>query len=155
MSDVTVRLDSEDRSAIVKELASVVKVELREIRSLLAQPDGMFQGIQLVTAAEVAEDMAKSPRQLYRMESAGQLPRRRQISRRKTAYFAHELEKLPPEAVMVRDQRTISRPKLARKLGLDKRTITAMVKSGELPEPIDGRWFVSDIDRWLLSRPQV
>ena len=118
-------------------------------------PYGDTPGIQVLSPDQVAEEKGRSKRHLPRMESTGELPRRRQIGCRRVGYFAHEVAGKPAEAVMVCDMRTIDRESLAEKLGLGRKTIDRLVTARKLPPPAEdtGLWFERDIDAWLLKLP--
>ena len=112
-------------------------------------------GIQVLNLTQAAQLVGKSPRQVLRLEDDGHLPYRRRITQRLTGYFAHELEGLEVELVIVRDPRTLGRGQVAKKLSVNERTISRMVRVGELPAPDNGRWYEHTLDAWLLTRPQV
>jgi len=158
MSNLTVRLHRHDIATIATELEKVVNRALEAHRPR-SQPSAVNDnqigaGIRVLTIDEVAELLSRSVRQLYRLEQAGKLPRRRLISLRRIGYLLHEIEGLPAEAVTVLDRRIIRREALAKKLSLHKVTVTQLVKTQELPPPNErGEWLEREIDLWILSRP--
>ena len=143
-------LSASQRAAIAVKLAR----KLREIHEASA-PSPRVPGIHVLSFSEVAEIIGKSQRQLARLEVMGFVPRRRRISKRRTAFLMHELEGRRPDSVMVCDRRTLGPEQLAVKLGVDKRTVMRMVRRRILPAPTQRRWFERDIDAWLLGCPKV
>lgn len=151
---LTVEIGHRSRILIADDVAARVIEEFRPYLERAATAGKAGEGIQVLSVKEVAARLGKTERQLPRLEDLGDLPRRRQISCRRIGFLSHELDGLPADAVKVRDHRRINREQLAAKLGLDRKTISAMVKRGELPPKIDARhWYERDIDEWLLTRP--
>lgn len=157
MASVSLRLHRDDLAAILGEVEKVLSRHLEVISNLPRQPandNQIGQGIRVVTVNKLAQRLGKSPRQLYRMERAGKLPRRRLLSQRRIGYFEHELEGIPAEAVTVLDRRTLTRTELAAKLSVHKMTLAQLLESHDLPQPNDrDLWQEREIDQWLLSRP--
>jgi len=158
MATVTHRLHRHDLAAIAAEVEKAVtrafEASLLHLPRQAANDNQIGQGIRVVTATELAQRLGKSARQLYRMERAGKLPRRRLLSRRRIGYLEHELENIPAEAVTVLDRRTLTRTELAAKLSVHKMTLAQLLESQDLPQPDDrGVWQEREIDQWLLNRP--
>ena len=157
MADSTVSLNELDRIVIAEEVARQILESLPNLLQgkapRMALQEGTAPGIQVLSPGQVADQMEVSKRHLQRLESAGELPRRRRISDRRVGYFAHEVDGVPAEEVVVRDMRTIDRERLAEKLSLAGKTIERM--AARLPRPSEdgGVWFERDIDAWLLKLP--
>ena len=160
MADFTVSLNEHDRIVIADEVARQILESLPNLLQgqaprRMALRGGNTPGIQVLSPEQVADHLDVSKRHLQRLESAGELPRRRRISTRRVGYFAHEVDGVPVEAVVVRDMRTIDRERLAEKLALAGKTIERMAAKRKLPRPSEdpGLWLERDIDAWLLKLP--
>lgn len=148
--------DQQAQDAFADAVADRVVARIVDIRPFFLEQakltDTVGEGVRVVSVAELAKSLRKDPRLLKGLETAGVLPRRRQITDRRVGYLAHEVDGIPAESVKVRDHRKVYLEALARKLGVHPKTIVRI--KTELPPMIDSRrWYERDIDEWLLNRP--
>ena len=157
MSSLTVRLHDQDRSRIVTEIIEGVATRiLDELKPHLGTGGDRVEtapGIQVLTKEEVADRMGVSPRHLPRLEAMAELPRRRQITKRRVGYLLHEIERAPAELLPETHDRRLSLEQLAQKLGVHPKTVARMEDLP--PREQDGEWSERKIDGWLLTRPHA